>query len=319
MDATCFKAPTVTGGNSTGLRSVTVKGYDSHEREAMHAAWFASCDRGEHDHPADPKLVPISVPLFPPSSPAHVPSSPAHAPSSPLRTRASPAVRSVRSPHASSSRVADSFPGPYLWTPSPATSPPPALGRKVKVFSADSETPRASRSSTKKTPVIEISSQSPSPEQAASIPHAVPAPGLRAFAVRLGTQGWVFGDSEHAREKFHEMQSWGRRVEMATAAGFTRALAFAEHVGPKADSDEAQRRARWVEEEHRALQANKDAAAAAHRRDVCDELAAYREGESEHSSDESDSGRFTVNLEEELQLRGSYEDWRAHRRPRVHT
>ncbi|KAJ7459140.1 hypothetical protein B0H11DRAFT_1924473 [Mycena galericulata] len=247
------------------VRSVvtaTCKGYLPHEREAMEAAWHASCDRGEHDHHARPNVAPLSVPL---ASPRSTPgSTPRPAP-----------------------RFGDTVP-PYLWSPKAPASPSPAPAapasghrkkkEKVKLFDKP----------------IEISSRSPSPG-------APPLPGAKSYAVRSGARGWVFSDLEEARNKYHSLQTRGRKVQMATATGFTRALAFAESYPPHPDSDEGRVRAQWSEAEARALRQNE--AAERRRAEICEGLAAYREDESAASSDESDTGRATDELEDELNLR----------------
>ncbi|KAJ7469892.1 hypothetical protein B0H11DRAFT_2238034 [Mycena galericulata] len=188
-----------------------------------------------------------------------------------------------------------------LWTPTPAPAPktPQPGPRKVPIFSED--TPRV-----------------PPPSSS--------APGVKSYAVRSGTDGWVYGDLDDARTQFHSLQSSGRRVEMAIANGFTQAVAFAEGGAPADDTPEGRRRKEWAAQERRAFRERRAAeeqraleeerARAAYREHIVDELQYYREDDSgsEHSSDGSDGDRSTDDLEQELNLRVSHgSKWRMKR------
>ncbi|KAJ7776479.1 hypothetical protein DFH07DRAFT_951613 [Mycena maculata] len=306
-------------GGSLLPRGVTVKGYELHEHGTMHSAWRAGCNRGEHDHPADPNAVRISVPLPAPGSPL--------ASSSP---RASPAVSSAGASLAPAlaqcSRWGNmNMPLPaYLWTPEASPTPqsastPTRSKTKVKMFEKDS-TPRRNTSKTPKT--IVISSRSPSPAEGSSTSRrpivraarhpVVPAPGVQSFAVRSGSQGWLYSDLADARNKYNALINDGLKAEFTMARGFMHALSFVDGE-PAPGTEEAARRAAWTAEEARALSDN--VAAAQRRREITEELATYRDGESSHSSDESDDRRMTDDLAEELELRGAYgENWRQARK-----
>jgi hypothetical protein len=262
------------GVHSQGIGGgVHVQKYGPHECAAMRAAWHSACDRSEHDHPADPALF---------------------------------SAQSLAAP-----------PGPRLWTPSPAPTPPRAPAGKCKLELFSDNTPVASPTSGR---VITISSRSPSPTTPPFTLGAGPAPGLPAFAVRVGGRGWVFSDAGDARDKFHRLQLRGQKVEVATGNGFTRALAFAEGSPPPSSSAEGERRRRWTQEEKRAragrLAAAQQEAAleaewVARRNEILDDLQYYREGETDHSSDESDCSRATDDLETELDLRVAHGgEWR---------
>ncbi|KAJ6592933.1 hypothetical protein B0H19DRAFT_1245730 [Mycena capillaripes] len=188
-----------------------------------------------------------------------------------------------------------------LWTTSPAPNQPAPTGkRKVKIFSGD--TPRASSGA------IHLSRCSLSPTPTPFIPGSVPAPGLKVYAVRSPTRGWVFSDAGDAWDRFHCLQRDGQKAEFSTAPGFTRALAFAERETPDPSSDEGRRRRAWTLEESRAHEQQETEL---RRREILEELAYYREGESTHSSDESDVTRTTDDLEDELDLRVAHgEEWR---------
>ncbi|KAJ7429153.1 hypothetical protein B0H11DRAFT_2266732 [Mycena galericulata] len=283
------------GGNSQGISLNRVQGYLPHERDAMQAAWYSACDRGEHDHPADPNLKRRtgSVPLSPRAPGRASVWTPSPSPAAASPARASPAGEDYSSHRASPARA-------------PAPKKP-----KQKLF--DEETPRGRGSSGSKP--IDISSRSSSPAARAktrTTRHPVSPPGLKAYGLRCGLEGWVYADLNEARDHFHRLQAAGKKAQLATATGFTRALAFAERVVNEADSTEGRRRTRWAEEEAVALWDTQRAAA--RRAEILEELAVYREGESVHSSDEDDSDRFTDDLQEELDLHVAHnKDWREYR------
>ncbi|KAJ7739799.1 hypothetical protein DFH07DRAFT_778624 [Mycena maculata] len=220
-----------------GLKTATCKGYAWNERDAMRSAWFASCDRGEHQHPANPAPLSPSVALASTTS-IRV--------SIPGSSHLTPRGRSTQD----EAGFIDTLP-PYLWTPSPAparASPTPTSRRTA---------PGVASPSSKKEKVKIFHppmSRTPSP----NVPPHVHVSGERSYAVRSGAHGWVFSDLRAARDKYHNLQNRGLNVELATSAGFTQALTFAE--------------------------------------------------ESEASSDESESGRMTDDLAEELALREAHGD-----------
>ncbi|KAJ7431212.1 hypothetical protein B0H11DRAFT_1941980 [Mycena galericulata] len=102
--------------NSQGVSAANVKAYGPDEREAMYAAWYAACERGEHAHPGRP---PASSP-----SAARVPQTPPPA--------ASPAVVNSAG---------------LFWTPTPAPKAPKSPSKKIRLFTED--TPRAASSTTR--------------------------------------------------------------------------------------------------------------------------------------------------------------------------
>ncbi|KAJ7431954.1 hypothetical protein B0H11DRAFT_1941097 [Mycena galericulata] len=152
-----------------------------------------------------------------------------------------------------------------LWTPSsaPVPSTPKPGARKISIFSED--TPRAP-------------------------PGSVLAPGVKSYAVRSGTEGWVYGDLDDVRTQFHSLQSSVRRVEMEIANGFTRAVAFAEGGAPADDTPEGRRRKEWAAQERRAFRVRQAAeeqwaleeerARTAYQEHIVDELQYYREDDS---------------------------------------
>ncbi|KAJ7920733.1 hypothetical protein B0H13DRAFT_1867233 [Mycena leptocephala] len=182
-------------------------------------------------------------------------------------------------------------PGLRLWTPSPAPTSPraPAGKRKLKIFSDN--TPVAFPTSGR---VVMISSRSPSPTTPSFTLGTAPAPGLPAFAVRAGGCGWVFSDAGDARDKFHRLQLRGQKVEAATGNGFTHALAFAEGSSAASSSAKGERRHRLAAAQQEAEQ---EAERVAQRNEILDDLQYYREGETDHSSDESDCSWATDDLE----------------------
>ncbi|KAJ7086809.1 hypothetical protein B0H15DRAFT_950323 [Mycena belliarum] len=254
-DVKAIKARNTAGPMSQGKSAVRVQLYRHNERDIMLAAWHASCDRGEHAHPARPAAQ-DSAPRTPPATNFST-------------------ISSLSSPKLG------------LWTPSPPSTPKPKAKGKAKI------------------PILQ-GEPSDSP-----LKHPRP-PGQKAYAVRSGERCWVFSDLEGARDKFHRLQERGLTVEMATANGFTRAVSFAEGGGPAPGSSDAQRRREWTAAENRARR--RVVAAEERRQELLEYLECYREDESEHPSDESDSGRMTDDLAEEVQLRSRYEgNWRQHR------
>ncbi|KAJ6474086.1 hypothetical protein DFH09DRAFT_1109714 [Mycena vulgaris] len=130
-----------------------------------------------------------------------------------------------------------------FWTPSlvPKTTPRADMKPKIPLFTI---TPGGAP--------VHISSHSPSLTETDATAVGAMAPGLKAYGVRSAGAGWVYGDIEDTRRKFHALQAAGQKVEMATANGFTRALAFAERAGPAPGSVEAAQHAAWASDENRA-------------------------------------------------------------------
>ncbi|KAJ7437717.1 hypothetical protein FB451DRAFT_1416701 [Mycena latifolia] len=267
------------GHMSQGRSDALVQSYGPHERDVMRAAWRTGCDRGEHNHPANPALTPRAAPST---------VQPAAEPRTPPPTTGLSSITLTR-----------------LWSPYPQPDPEDNIKHKIVKVGDEQK-------------VVRISSRSPSPTSTHT--HSLGSSGARpsgeeVYAVRSGKKGWVYADLEDVRRKFHALQRGGHSVQLATRIGFTDAVNFAEHRAPGHFVDGDQH-IRWAEEEQqaRAHLLREEREHAKYREELIGHLEVYREGESEHESDDSDASRATQDLETELKLRGAHgDDWREHR------
>ncbi|KAJ6450539.1 hypothetical protein C8R47DRAFT_1084403 [Mycena vitilis] len=189
-------------------------------------AWQAGCDRGEHDHDVDPKVLILEaarskrrvvaaisgvVKNSTPSSPS--PKSKADRSASNTPTARLPAVSRSRLTSVSTSASS-----------SAAAPLSPSLSASLSTLTL-SETPtRGSRARQ----------------------HPVP-PSLRSYGLRWGeNSGLVCGSLEEADRLYGDLDLAGLAPRMLTTGSFIDAACFAEGFSLTATGEEAGRRARWI-------------------------------------------------------------------------
>ncbi|KAJ7906472.1 hypothetical protein B0H13DRAFT_1880537 [Mycena leptocephala] len=224
------------------VSAATVKGYKSWH--ALESAWFAGCDRGEHDHPPRPTLdgsapsSPPSPPLPPsPLLPSSPPSSPACTPRPTFRSLSSPAdspSSCIRSPSSSTRSLSVASPSP--------PSPPARFPHTPPGMSLAGATPYSPTTGKVGPRTSHMVSGSPSGRDV--------IPGKMAYAVRSNGQGVVFGSYEQARGLYHQLQSQGRDASLAASPSLTDSVSFLEGFPVAGSSAEAARRRAWIHKEY---------------------------------------------------------------------
>ncbi|KAJ7101235.1 hypothetical protein B0H15DRAFT_943562 [Mycena belliarum] len=225
------------------VSNATLKSYKSWE--PLEAAWFAGCDRGEHDHPsaADHTLESMAgsfenltlSSMLGASTTSSSP--PAQAPLSDPRS-----AKSSRSPRPTPSTTCSARASPRPRTASslpPAASALPAAPRPHSSKSRGSKRCKSPTGAAETTMAAPNSAPPLSPASAAII-------GKMVYAVKHGSGGIVFDDYACARAFYHRLQSEGQRPSLATSASLTEGVSYVE--GFSIDADAAARRG-WIDEE----------------------------------------------------------------------
>ncbi|KAJ7679977.1 hypothetical protein B0H17DRAFT_1138884 [Mycena rosella] len=201
------------------VSNATLKGYKSWS--TLGAAWFASCARGEHEHPSkgDAHTVSSTTPRQP--TPPTIPVTP---PPSPRPT------------------------APTLLESSSKCAPSPASGRSHRHKGRPTADPR---------PIITSTSEvhaAPMPRSSSHIS------GKMAYAVvvaKNGEGGVVFDDYASARDHYHRLQASGVRPSLASTPSLTEGVCFVEGVPVAAAvSPVARARQVWIQEERAARTQN---------------------------------------------------------------
>ncbi|KAJ6548888.1 hypothetical protein B0H19DRAFT_1379166 [Mycena capillaripes] len=242
----------------SGVSKATMKSYK--DWDSLQAAWFAGCDRGEHDHESPPAQQPVRsspmkfgaaqfalhTPACEPSprriaSPSQIGLSPTLAPTASLASR-EPRSELLRVP----SRIR---------TVAPAAPTTPSSTREPR--SEPLRVPSRARMVALAVPTISLSSREPrsEPLRVPSRAHTV-APsilGLMAYSVRSNDgQGVVFDDFEAARSLYHHLQLQGHSVTLASSPSLTDSVSWVEEFFFDSASRESARRRAWIQEEYAA-------------------------------------------------------------------
>ncbi|KAJ7174320.1 hypothetical protein C8R46DRAFT_1214531 [Mycena filopes] len=284
--------------------TATLKSYFRwHEAQS---AWWAGCDRGEHNHPAAAQSPASQRPAG--QRPA------AHGPATP-RVAGSPRPRVAGSPRPRVAPTSPRSPVPVFLissrSPSPAAASPPAQSRQQQQ-QGGSSSPAQPKGKQRHTPAAARDTPRPPPG----------APeGRKVYAVRAlddPTGGVVFSDYDAARSWYLQKQAAGFEPTMVTGHSLTTAVNFTERF-PQQEGGEAQHRRNLVEEENRARRERVQVSLqrARERGNILESLGTACEecvDESDHFSDESDLSRSTASLASELEARWSYGgEWRYYR------
>ncbi|KAJ7079805.1 hypothetical protein B0H15DRAFT_953891 [Mycena belliarum] len=221
----------------------------------LEAAWFASCDRGEHRHPtSDTAAADILRKSEPPPSASS-------SPPGPPSTSMLPALKLQPSPTALRTGAGDSLRTPHthvvkstsiaapMGTPS-ADSPRRSATRSPLVKPAPSLTapkPTVSDVKPRRAGVPPARPASASPGQSAAAPPAIA--GRMSYAVKYSGGGIVFGDYAEARARYHELQAAGEAPCLAPLPSLTEGVSFVEGFSGASAS---QARDVWINEEREA-------------------------------------------------------------------
>ncbi|KAJ7194744.1 hypothetical protein GGX14DRAFT_576188 [Mycena pura] len=215
----------------TGVKGATSQGYASWDWASLESAWHAACERGEHPPNLD---APVSSSVAPSST--RLASSAIPPPRTPSR-KVAPSPSQIRP---SSSKPAVTTSGYVTPTHSPSKFTP-----------HDHLSPSASREGLRAT----ASSRVESPQLPA---HPVEPLGLLVYAVRAASGvGQVYDDLGAARDLYHFWQAQDVHPVLAVRHSLTEAAAFIGGDDRYPVSPGLSRhRARWIEEELQAFDAN---------------------------------------------------------------
>ncbi|KAJ6491884.1 hypothetical protein DFH09DRAFT_1338420 [Mycena vulgaris] len=199
------------------VSGATIKGY--RHWNPLESAWFAACDRGEHNHSGEAGVsCPPATPVWQSLPPATQ--------SAPSAIQAGPVVKG----HKTSST-------------SPRTSPRPSP------FKSQSQS-RVARDAAGVVPVdfstLTLSDSSPPTSHNAAV-DAIR--GKMVYAVKDGGRGAVFNEYSGARDLYHRLEADGGKPTLASCASLTEGVSFVEGFSIAGSSTEAGARRQWIEEE----------------------------------------------------------------------
>ncbi|KAJ6466181.1 hypothetical protein DFH09DRAFT_1112379 [Mycena vulgaris] len=195
------------------VSGATIKGY--RQWSPLESAWFAGCDRGEHEHTAEAGA----------SCPTDTPS----VRSLPPATRSLPPAMQSALPLAPVSKAYN------LSSTSPCQSPSKLRARTA--WDGATVVPPD---------LTALTLSSPSTSYNVGINTI---PGRMAYAVKHGGRGAVFNQYSSARELYHRLEADGESPTLASCASLTEGICFVEGFSTAGPSAEAGARRRWIEEE----------------------------------------------------------------------
>lgn len=194
----------------SGISGSTVKRYRAHRWPQLEAAWYAACDRGEHNHAAS-----VAQPT--------VTRTPSSAPTTPQDTRTKSRMRQTT--------TAPSHPPTSRTVPNAPRCPPPS---RIQTVFIDSRSPSPTGNSA-------------SPSDRSFHAAATPA-GKLAYAVRCDGVGEIYDEYGPARDHYHGLQHLGRHPVLAVHKSLTAAVSFVEE-GTGHRPRHLGQREHWIQEE----------------------------------------------------------------------
>ncbi|KAJ6470724.1 hypothetical protein DFH09DRAFT_1110748 [Mycena vulgaris] len=209
------------------VSGATLKGY--RQWSPLESAWFAGCDRGEHEHTAEAGAsCPTDTP-FVRSLPPATRSLPPATRSLPPATRSLPLAMQSALPLAPVSKAYN------VSSTSPCQSPSKSRARTA--WDGATVVPPD---------LTALTLSSPSTSYNLGISTI---PGRMAYAVKHGGRGAVFNQYSSARELYHRLEADGESPTLASCASLTEGVCFVEGFSTAGPSAEAGARRRWIEEE----------------------------------------------------------------------